>query len=837
MRSRKTPVATYRVQLNAAFDLDAAADLTSYLADLGISHLYCSPYLQAAPGSEHGYDVSDPTRVNEELGGAAAHERLHKALEAHGLGQLLDIVPNHMAVVSENPWWWDVLEHGTASRYARYFDVDWAAEDERGQNVVLLPVLGDHYGRELEAGKIRLERIGDALHVRYHDHVFPTSPGSVDVLYGMTNIDPNAADAIDRAIEQANADPDVLDAVIERQHYRLAYWRIARRELGYRRFFNIDTLIGMRAEREEVFRDSHVRVLEWLDAGILDGVRIDHIDGLYDPLEYLQRLDAACPSAWIVVEKILEPDEALPEDWPVAGTTGYEFIYTAGALFVDPEGEAPLTALYADFTGEDIEYDALVRQTKHQVLDELLGSDVNRLTSLLEEICARHRRYRDYTREELREALKEIIACFPVYRTYARAGAAEVSSADTGRVEQAVERAKRHRDDIDAELLDFLRDVLLLRNRSLLETELAMRFQQLTGPAMAKGVEDTAFYRYNRLIALNEVGGAPDRFGRTIEDFHTWAERVRTRWPRTLLATSTHDTKRSEDVRMRLVLLAEIPDRWRDAVHRWSTHNQRHRQKDFPDRNTEYLFYQTLVGAWPIDAERIQAYLLKAVREAKVHTTWNQPDARYEEGLFAFVEAALGDAEFVADLARFVAPLVEPGRINLLALTLLKLTAPGVPDFYRGTELWDLSLVDPDNRRPVDYALRRRLLTELAAADLETILARAEEGLPKLWLIREALRVRHERPEAFGPEGAYRPIFATGARAEHVVAFERGGSVVTVVPRWPLKLAGDWRDTLVPVPAGTWRNELTGDDVSGKELSIGELVGRFPVALLTRLGA
>lgn len=833
MSAAARPIATYRVQLNADFDLDAAAELTPYLAALGISHLYCSPYLQAAPGSEHGYDVADPIRVNHELGGAGAHARLCAALGEHGLGHVLDIVPNHMAIVRENPWWWDVLEHGTASRYARYFDVDWAAEDERAQNVVLLPVLGDHYGRELESGKIRLERSAGALRVRYHDHVFPTAPGSVDVLLGVTGADPDAPNAVELAIERANADPDALDAVIDRQHYRLAYWRIASRELGYRRFFNIDTLIGMRAEREEVFRDVHVRVLEWLDAGVLDGVRVDHIDGLYDPLEYLERLHAACPAAWLLVEKILEPGEELPRSWPIAGTTGYEFIFTAGALFVDPDGEAPLTAFYREVIDEDVDYASLVRETKHAALYDLLGSDVNRLTGLLEEVCARHRRYRDYTREEIREALKETIACFPVYRTYVRAGAGGVSSADRRHVEQAIERAKRNREDIDHDLLDFVRQVLLLDVEGMLEAELAMRFQQLTGPAMAKGVEDTAFYRYNRLVALNEVGGSPDRFGAAAGEFHDWAERMLAQRPRMLLATSTHDTKRSEDVRMRLVLLSEIPERWSDTARRWMTRNERHRRGGWPDRNTEYLLYQTLVGAWPLDAERAKAYMTKAVREAKSHTTWDRPDETYEAALAGFVDGVLADEDFVGELERFVEPLVSAGRINSLALVLLKLTAPGVPDFYRGTELWDLSLVDPDNRRPVDYALRLRLLGELDALGPEDIWARADEGLPKLWLIREGLRVRREHAHAFGPEGGYRAVAASGPKREHLVALERGGSVVAVAPRWPLKLADGWQSTTLQLPPGSWRNALTGDELEGGEAAVSDLLRRFPVALLT----
>jgi len=826
-------VATYRIQLNADHDLDAAAALVPYLAALGVSHLYCSPYLQAAPGSVHGYDVADPTRVNEELGGKEAHGRLCAALESHGMQQLLDIVPNHMAIVPQNPWWWDVLAHGPGSRYARYFDVDWAAEDNQRQNVVLLPVLADHYGRELEAGKIRVERDGDTLRVRYYEQLFPVAPGSMDALLEEAGIDALSADALDAAIERVNADPDALDALLDRQHYRLAFWRMASRELGYRRFFDIDSLIALRAERAEVFRDAHALVLEWLEAGVLDAVRVDHIDGLYDPLQYLQRLHDATPRAWILVEKILEANERLPDGWPVAGTTGYEFIYWAGGLFVDPAGEAPLTALYEEVIGAPVDYLELVRASKRAALRDLLGSDVNRLIVLLEEICAGERRYRDYTRGELRAALEEIIACFPVYRSYVRRGEPP-SAVDVEHVEQAIARAKETAPEIDPELLDLLRDVLLLRKEGALETELALRFQQLTGPAMAKGVEDTAFYRYHRLIALNEVGSAPDRFGVSPEQFHAWAGGVQRHWPEMLLATSTHDTKRSEDVRSRIALLAQMPDDWAAAVRRWLAMNERHREADRPDRNFEYLLYQTLVGAWPIDVERVQRYAQKAVREAKVHTSWTRPNDDYEKAVERFVAAVLADEAFVADLEGFVGPLVEAGRAASLALVLLKLTAPGVPDFYRGTELWDSSLVDPDNRRPVDYGERHRLLGELERLSPEEALRRSDEGVPKLWLIRHGLRLRRERPAAFGRDGTYRPLAAVGARAAHVIAFERGGEIVTAVPRFALALGEDWSDTALALPAGKWRNVLTGDLLDGGSVAAAELFARVPVALLAR---
>jgi (1->4)-alpha-D-glucan 1-alpha-D-glucosylmutase len=876
--------ATYRVQLHAGFDFEAAASIADYLAALGISHLYCSPYLQAAKGSTHGYDIVDPRAVNRELGGARGHARLSEALGSAGLGQVLDIVPNHMAISADNPWWWDVLENGPASRYASYFDVDWDPPETRLRNVVLLPVLADHYGRVLERGDLRLARDGVAFTIRYHDHVFPVSPQSLDILLATaaertgskalafiadalselpspTATDrasverrdwhksflyealgrlfaerPDTAKAIDAVVLEVNASVDLLDSVLERQNFRLAHWRAAARDLGYRRFFDINGLVGLRVEREHVFRDTHRLVLAWLADGTLDGLRIDHPDGLRDPEAYLDRLREAGPEAWITVEKILEPGESLRDSWPVDGTTGYDFLNRVSGLFIDPEGEKALTELYAELTGESTDWAEVARARKHQVMRETMGSDLNRLTALFLEICERRRRYRDYTRHELHEALRDTLACFPVYRSYVRAEPAAVDEDDARRIVEATETARAHRPDLDGELFEFLRDLLRRRLVGELETELTMRFQQLSGPVMAKGVEDTAFYAFNRLVSLNEVGGDPSRFGVGVEEFHHACDEVLELWPRTMLATSTHDTKRSEDVRARLDLLSEMPERWGEAVRRWATLNARHHHGEWPDRNAEYLFYQTLVGAWPIETDRLLEYMQKAAREAKAHTSWTTPNETYEAALRAFVEAAMADLTFTVDVEAFVAPLIAPGRINSLAQTLLKLTAPGVPDIYQGTELWDLSLVDPDNRRPVDYALRRRLLAALDRATPEQIMARSDEGLPKLWVIRQALQLRRQRPAPFGADGAYRPLAAIGARADHVVAFARGDSAVTVVPRLVMRLEGNWLNTTLELPSGAWRNELTGDVVQGV-VRLTDLLARFPVALLSRVEA
>ncbi|HKV10322.1 MAG TPA: malto-oligosyltrehalose synthase [Thermoanaerobaculia bacterium] len=818
------PLSTYRVQLRPEFGFDDAAGVADYLAALGISHLYSSPYLQAAQGSTHGYDVVDPTRVNEDLGGEAAHARFCQVLGENGLGQVLDVVPNHMSITEpRNVWWWDVLENGPSSRFASYFDVDWEGPQERLRNTVLLPILGDHYGRVLEAGEICLVRQGERFEIHYYDHRMPVAPGSLDDLLS------------ELTVEEINADPDRLDELLQRQNYRIAFWRTAGQELDYRRFFDVHTLVGLRMEDERAFADTHALVLDWLSRGMLDGLRIDHPDGLRDPKQYFERLRAASSRAWVVVEKILEPGESLPGDWPVHGTTGYDFLGRVGGLFVDPAGEEPLTQLYAELTGEPTDWEVLVREKKLLVLSELLASDVNRLAEVFLQVCERHRRFRDYTRFELRQAIREAVAVFPVYRTYVRAEAGEVSEQDVREVNAAMEKAKEHRPDLPPDLFDFFRSLLLLEVRGEVESELVMRFQQLTGPAMAKGVEDTAFYNFHRLVSLNEVGGSPGCFGISIEDFHRDNAEAQARWPRAQLATSTHDTKRSEDVRARIGLLSEIPERWGEAVRRWMAANEKHKKDGLPDRNAEYLFYQTLAGAWPLSVERATAYMEKAAKEAKAHTAWTRPNPQYEEALKGFVTAVLEDRSFVADFEAFLAPLIEPGRITSLAQTLLKLTAPGVPDVYQGTELWDLSLVDPDNRRPVDYNLRRRLLADLEKGMTpEEILARMDEGLPKLWVIRQALHLRRRRPELFGPQGDYRPLAARGGKAGHAVAFQRGDGAIAVAPRRVIGLGGDWGDTALDLPAGPWRNELTGEEVEGNETRLADLLARFPVALLAR---
>jgi len=802
--------ATYRVQLHAGFGFDDAAAVVPYLADLGISHLYCSPYLQARAGSLHGYDVVDHSRLNEELGGAEAHKRLLAALAEHGMGHILDVVPNHMAINDPaNVWWWDILRHGPHSRYASFFDIDWDPPEHKLRRKILVPILSDHYGRVLDTGELQLDYAGGEPVVRYHDSTLPLAPGT----------EPGD-------MESANRDAEALHETLELQHYRLARWRVASEELNYRRFFAINDLAALRAENPEVFRRTHYLVLDLVERGELQGLRIDHIDGLRRPDEYLRNLRAAAPDVYVVVEKILERDETLP-DWPVEGTTGYDFLNRLSGLFVDPGGAGALTSMYETFIGDIVDLDDQRRDKKLAIADTELASDIERLTDLLADICEQHRRFRDFTRRELRVALVETIAAFPVYRTYVNPSTHSINDRDAGIISGAVKRARSRCPELEPELFDLLRAVLLLEIDQLAENNLAMRFQQATGPVMAKGVEDTLFYTYNRLISLNEVGGDPGHFGVSLDEFHALTGRAQRDWPLTMLATSTHDNKRSEDVRARINLLSQIPDDWAAAVGRWSEMNMGHRTGNMPSRGDEYLLYQTLIGAWPIDATRAKSYMTKAAKEAKLHTSWIDPDGAYDTALENFVEAMLADEVFVAELEEFVAPLIEPGRVASLSQTLIKLTAPGVPDIYQGCECWDLSLVDPDNRRPVDFDHRRALLTNMKKGDLVSV-----EGEPKMRVIERALSLRARRPDLFGERSTYEPLRATGDRSEHVVAFARASEVVTVAPRLTYGL-GDMSDTRLELPPGSWTDRFTGRRHTG-ETGLDELWRAFPVCLLTR---
>jgi (1->4)-alpha-D-glucan 1-alpha-D-glucosylmutase len=728
MPTRRPVGSTYRVQVRPQFDLDATAELAGYLADLGVTHLYTAPILTATPGSEHGYDVVDHRAVNPELGGEAARRRLVAALGRAGLGLVVDIVPNHMgvAVPHANHAWWAVLQHGPASPYAHWFDIDWRRPR------ITIPVLGSDSLDDL--------RVEDG-ELRYYDHRYPIAEGTGD---------------------------GTPQQVHDRQHYELINWRRGDTELNYRRFFAIVDLAGLRVEDETVFEGTHREILRWVAAGEVDGIRVDHPDGLRDPRQYLVRLRAAAPDTWLVIEKILEPGEDLDPQWPVDGTTGYDALREIGGVFIDPAGESGFPAARS--------WAEVAHEQKLDVTRRLFQAELNRMDP-------------DHKAE-----LGALAARFEVYRTYLPAGA-EHLDAVLAQVDPADALAQRLRTPQD---------------------ELAQRFQQLTGAVMAKGVEDTAMYQWNRFVALNEVGGDPSRFGVSLEEFHSSAAARHRRWPASMTTLATHDTKRGEDVRARLAVLAERPGEWAETVARWK------RAAPIADESLADLLWQTVAGAWPIERDRLHAYVVKAAREANLSTSWTDPDEAFEKSIEAAVdEIYRGDLK--REITAFADTLTPFGWSNSLGQKLLQLMAPGVPDTYQGTELWDNSLVDPDNRRPVDFAARRALLQRLDDGWLPPVDA---GGAAKLLVVSRALRVRRDRPLP-----SYEPVRATGPAAEHVVAFDRGG-VIAVATRLPVKLARQgWGDTTLALPPGDWTDALTGTEASPR---LTELLERYPVALLVQ---
>jgi (1->4)-alpha-D-glucan 1-alpha-D-glucosylmutase len=740
----EVPSATYRLQITPAFDLYAAADLCSYLSEVGVGAVYLSPLLQSARGSQHGYDVVDFARIDTARGGAAGWQALVAAAREHGLEIVVDIVPNHSGVAeaSENPAWWSVLRLGSASPYARWFDIDWT----RGR--LLLPVLGDEFDASRD-----LEVVGDEL--RYYEHRFPITPGTC---------------------EGKPAD------VHARQHYELVNYRRADTEQNYRRFFAVTTLAGLRVEDPVVFDATHQEVRRWLRDDGVAGVRVDHPDGLVDPLDYLRRLRGIAPHAWLVVEKILEPGEALPTSWPVDGTTGYDALADVSGVLVDPTAEPAMDALYRSLTGDQRTFADHVMAGKRLVASTILRAEVVRLAGL-----ARI--------EQAADALTELLVAFPVYRSYLPDGAEHLS--------QAFARARQLRPDLGGTF-----DALAPRLADPSD-ELCLRFQQTSGAVMAKGVEDTAYYRYSRFIALNEVGGAPGRFGLSLEDFHAAQARRPTRG---MTALSTHDTKRGEDVRARLTVLAELPAEWATLA--------RHLQEQapVPNRAFGYLLWQTFVGVGLIARERMHAYAEKAMREAADGTGWRDPDAAFEAAVHAAVDAAYE----IPELPAFVEEITPFGWTNSLAQKVLQLTMPGVPDVYQGSELWEDSLVDPDNRRPVDWSLRRDLLAPVSHAPPVDA-----TGTAKLWIVSRTLHLRRERPELFGD---YTPLRARGPASDHAVAFDRGGAI-TVATRLPVGLerSGGWRETTLGLRACT--DVFTGRTHAG-EVSVADLLRTLPVALL-----
>ena len=812
---RTCPRATYRLQFNEHFRLGDALALVPYFQELGISHIYASPLFKAAAHSVHGYDVCDFGRLNPEIGTEGDLEKLVSALREQNMGLILDIVPNHMGIATpENEWWQDVLKNGRASKYAEYFDIQWETPDPALRGKILLPVLGDQYERVLERGELKIEMDRNGPFLCYFEHRFPISPGSIgdDFLPGTINSNRAA-----------------LNELIQKQHYSLAYWGEGDSKLNYRRFFAVSTLAGVRVEDETVFNDVHALLGHWLKRNLLDGLRVDHPDGLRDPKKYLDGLRAMAPRAWMIVEKILQPGEEMPDDWPVEGTVGYDFLNEINGLFIQEKNEKALTDFYSGFTGEAMDSGKTVREKKILVLETLFVTELNRLSDLLELIAKRRAVHRDFTAEQLREALIEFTACFPIYRTYVRPEDGFVSESDLRNIKNASAQAVRARRDLPAGSIEFLRGLLMMSVHGDLESEFVARFQQLTGPAMAKGVEDTTFYCLNYFTSLNEVGGDPGRFGVSVEEFHEFCRRQQERGGYSMLCSSTHDTKRSEDVRARLNVLSEIPEEWIQTVSRWSKMNEKHRKNHFPDRNAEYLLYQTLVGAWPISLERLCAYMEKASCEAKQHTDWNHRNSQYDRALKDFVTAALGDKDFIRDLEAFLATVSEAAQINGLAQTLLKLTAPGVPDIYQGNEIQDFSLVDPDNRRPVDFEERQRLLADAKKIGSEEAWKRRDEGMAKLWLIRKVLAYRARHQPVFA--GDYEPIHARGDNADDLIAFLRGGKAMTIVPRFNRSRAGGLPSLLLP--RGMWRNELTEEIFIG-EIATAKLFRKFPVALLVQ---
>ena len=913
----RVPRATYRLQLNAGFTFADARRVVPYLAELGISDLYLSPILKARKGSAHGYDVVDAVALNPELGTEDDFAAFHQEASQRGLGLLLDVVPNHMAASDENTWWMSVLENGPHSRFLHYFDIDWNPVVTRGQTVnkVLLPILGKPYGDALESHEIQLGFDADGFFFRYYDKRLPLAPQSYnrvlrdcvdslpkegvaielrelvegdatvpnskflkETLWRIYEQDRTFRQALDRTIEQLNSNVDTLDDLLDRQWYRLAYWRIASQKINYRRFFDVTDLIGVRVENPEVFEARNRRTLELIAEGKVTGLRIDHIDGLYDPIGHMRKLqlrlaESGSPLAvgrgpntsssangerrtanfYIIVEKILARDEQLPSDFPVSGTTGYDFLDAVNAVFVDSDGLKQLDAFYRAFTGVTSSFADIRYEKKKQVIQELFSGEMRSLGKKLSAIAMADRNARDFAPVDLTAALTEVTACLSVYRTYMREGGP--SPAERCRIQQAIACAReRAGTALDERLFIFLDRVLLVDPPEYLASErdewlaFVMRWQQFTGRVMAKGVEDTALYNYNRLVSMNDVGGDPGREDFDgLQEFHDRNVLLQQRWPDTLNATSTHDTKRSEDVRARINVLSEIPELWARQVRRWSKMNSHLRRDGIPQPNEELLLYQTLIGMWPLNdeelpvvRERLRQYLEKAAREGKTYTSWIAPNPAYEEALLTFGDAILNHQEFCGDFMRFQKRVAFYGAINALSQVVLKATAPGAPDFYQGTDLWDFSLVDPDNRRAVDYERRSAMLRTLKEADvrgslnLDGLLRGWPNGRAKMFVMWKLLDLRERRAELFRA-GDYEPI--DGDR--NVCAFSRGGEVLVVVPRFVTALVkpgvfplGDlWRTAALGFP-GRWRNIFTGDVADS--LPLARVFERFPVAVLER---
>jgi len=964
----RTPGCCYRLQLNKDFTFRDATALVDYLDALGVTDIYASPFLVARAGSMHGYDVIDHAHLNPEIGTDGDLEALSAALKQRGMGLIMDVVPNHMCIASsDNHWWNDVLENGRSSPFAAFFDIDWHPPKTELHEKVLLPVLGEQYGRVLENQELSIRYEAGAFFVHYWATRYPLGPRTIlpllepivaelrrshppdhpDVLEiesivtatthlptrwdtepeqvrermrekeivkrrldALVSGSAAVRDALERSLAAINGDKrnprsfDRLEALLGDQAYRLSFWGVAAEEINYRRFFDINDLAAIRVELPNVLEAVHDKAFHLLRAGTITGLRIDHVDGLMDPSRYLERLQRACAAVsdaataavtedaaapgrlqtYVVVEKILSGDETLPREWPVHGTTGYEFLNLVNGLFVDTGGARAIERLYQRLREGRGEFDDLFYLARRLILRTAMSSELYVLARRLDRISEQHRWSRDFTQNSLHLALAEVIACFPVYRTYVQATSTEVSPGDRQHVLRAIRDAKRRNRSTSESVFDFIADLLLLRDPDGLSDadraerrEFVLRLQQLTSPVMAKGLEDTVFYRYYPLASLNEVGGRPSGSGVEPARFHAWNARRASEWPHGLSTTATHDTKRGEDVRARLNVLSEIPREWQRVVRHWQRLNRRLKSivddVRIPSANEEYLIYQTLIGAWPMDAidadltpeardtlrARIHDYMTKALREAKLHTSWINVNAPYERGVAQFIDLLFQPSSgesFVAELRRFVRGIAMAGICNSLAQVVLKITAPGVPDVYQGTELWDLSLVDPDNRRPVDFAARRTMLAELAAhsdaelPDLCTELMRKPaDGRIKLLVMTRALRHRRDQRMLY-ERGGYLGLAVEGERARHAVAFARtfdGKASLTIVGRLLASIATDgrapigepsWGDTRVvlppSLPRGPYRNVLTGATVELERdgVSLSRAFAHLPVGIL-----
>jgi (1->4)-alpha-D-glucan 1-alpha-D-glucosylmutase len=860
-------VATYRLQLHADFPLSAAAKTLPYLATLGITHVYLSPCLQAEPGSQHGYDVTKPGRISHDLGGEEAWSAFVESCRAFGMRILLDIVPNHMSASANNPWWDDVLCHGPYSAYVDFFDIRSSIGDPFK---VHLCTLARPYADALSAGELRIDLIDGLPRLVHFDNSWPIGPASwgeilcaerepdrdscfteFDRLITRSAPEPCERErygqhvgraklllnerrldgGLEAALERINADPDRLDAVLSRQYYMLHGWKLAGELGNYRRFFDVGGLVGMRTELPDVFAAGHARIETMISRHEIDGLRVDHPDGLRDPLGYFKRLRELLPSGRIYVEKILENDEHLVNDWPIEGTVGYEFLAKVNRLWMDDQRLDALTATYSDFTGHPVNFAALLREKKREIIDTAFFADLERLAMIAIRSARANWRTRDISPKHLREALAKVTVALSVYRSYRTATA--LTDEDKRVLTDAVQAARIASPSIDAVAFDFLLDLLTKPELSAIEADFVGKWQQLAPAVMAKGVEDTTFYCFDRLVSCNEVGAQASLVGISADKFHEFCHYLSERWPNSMLATSTHDNKRSEDVRARISVLSEIPDRWSEALHLWSQLTAPAWKNRTPDRHAEYLLYQTLIGAWPISQERTFAYMLKACREAKIRTSWHEPNVGYEENIRGFVDGVFQTPDFMSSLEAFIAPLILPGRINSLSQTLIKMMVAGVPDFYQGTELWDLSLVDPDNRRPVDFELRADLLRRCRALSAQQVLREWDSGLPKIWMISRVLALRQELVADFAEQSKYQPLVAQGAHLGNVLAFRRGENLIAVVPRFTLSLNGDWGDTRLSLPRGTWRNCFSGAVLAGT-VAPTEIFESFPVALLRR---